>query len=180
MDEYSLIRLAQKGDRDAFQSLIALYYPYVSRFLTKLCGNEVLSEDLTQETFLKLIRGIDGFVLNGKASFSTWVMAIAKNCYLDSLRRTKRVIISLEEQEAIADLNVQDIVLDRLQAEEILNALEQLPPEQAIPIKLKYMEQQTLEEIAQQFSCEPKTVKSRIHNGMVRLRKMLKGDFRHG
>jgi len=86
LDEYSLIILAQNGEKDAFQSLVVLCYPHVSKFLIKLCGDETLSEDLIQETLLKLVRSIDRFDFNGKISFSTWVMTIAKNCYLDHLR----------------------------------------------------------------------------------------------
>ncbi len=180
MDEYSLILSAQNGEKEAFQSLITFYYPYVSKFLLKMCNNTVLSEDLTQDTFLKLVQGIDKFDIYGKASFSTWVITIAKNCYLDHLRRNKQEMISIEEQDIASQFNLQDVVLNHLQADEILKALESLPPEQATAIRLKYIEQQTLEEIAQRFSCKPKTVKSRIHNGMVKLRKMLKGDFYHG
>ncbi len=180
MDEYSLILAAQKGKKEAFQSLITFYYPYVSKFLLKLCGDKLLSEDLTQDAFLKLIRGIDKFDISGTAAFSTWMMTIARNCYLDHLRRNRRAVSGIEEQEAISDFNVQDKVLEHLQAEELLKALGQLPPEQAAAIRLKYLEQQTLQEIARQLCCEPKTVKSRIHNGMMKLRKMLKGDFHHG
>jgi RNA polymerase sigma-70 factor (ECF subfamily) len=182
LDELSLIVSVQKGEKEAFQSLITFYHPYVSKFLLKMCSDVTLSEDLTQDTFLKLVRGIDKFDIYGKASFSTWVMTIAKNCYIDHLRRNKQEVLSLEEQDrgVSSQFNVQDTALNNLQINEILKALESLPPDQAAAIKLKYLEQQTLQEIAQRFSCEPKTVKSRIHNGMVRLRKMLKGDFYHG
>ncbi|MDP4117842.1 MAG: sigma-70 family RNA polymerase sigma factor [Bacillota bacterium] len=179
MDEISLVISAQKGEKEAFQSLVAYYYPYVSKFLLKMCEDVTISEDLTQDTFLKLIRGIDRFDIYGKASFTTWVMTIAKNCYIDYLRRNKQEILSLEEHEAASQSNVQDMVLGRIQAEEMLKVLETLPTEQAVAIKLKYMEQQSLQEIAYQLSCETKTVKSRIHNGMVKIRKMMKGDFYH-
>lgn len=177
MDERSLILSAQKGEKKAFQDLVVFYYPYVSKFLLKMTGDPPLSEDLTQDTFVKLIRGIDRFDVRGKASFSTWVMAIAKNCYLDYLRRNRREILSFEEQDIPSPFSVQDAVLDRLQADELEKALESLPSEQAAAIRLKYVEQQTLQEIAVRFSCDPKTVKSRIHNGITRLRKRLRGDF---
>lgn len=180
LDEFSLIIRVQKGEKEAFQSLITFYYPYVSKFLLKMCQDMTLSEDLTQDTFLKLVRGIEKFDIYGKASFSTWVMTIAKNCYLDYLRRNKQEVLSLEEQEAPSQFNVQDTVINHMQVDEMMKALESLSPEQAIAIRLKYLEQQTLQEIARQFSCEPKTVKSRIHNGLVKLRKMLKGDSYHG
>ncbi len=180
MNVLSLIILAQKGEKEAFQNLITFYYPYVSKCLLKMCNDMTLSEDLTQETFLKLVRGIEKFDVHGTASFSTWVMTIAKNCYLDHLRRNKQEFLNLEEQEALAYISVQDEVLNHIQIEEILAALKNLPPEQADAIKLKYLEQLTLQEIAARFSCEPKTIKSRIHNGVARLRKMLKGDSEHG
>ncbi|MCI1956424.1 MAG: sigma-70 family RNA polymerase sigma factor, partial [Oscillospiraceae bacterium] len=88
--------------------------------------------------------------------------------------------LSLEERDVPSPFRVEDAVLGRLQGEELEKALKSLPPEQAGAIRLKYVERQTLREIARRFSCEPKTVKSRIHNGMVRLRKKLKGDFYRG
>lgn len=177
MDERSLILSAQKGEKKAFQDLVVFYYPYVSKFLLKMTHDSSLSEDLTQDTFVKLIRGIDRFDVRGKASFSTWVVTIAKNCYLDHLRRNKRETVSLDGQEIPSRFSVQDAVLSRLQEAELEEALESLPPEQAAAIRLKYVEQQTLREIAVRFSCDPKTVKSRIHNGIVQLRKKLGGDF---
>lgn len=180
LDEFSLIIRVQKGEKEAFQSLITFYYPYVSKFLLRMCQDMTLSEDLTQDTFLKLVRGIEKFDIYGKASFSTWVMTIAKNCYLDYLRRNKQEVLSLEEQEAPSQFNLQDTVINHIQVDEMMKALESLRPEQAVAIRLKYLEQQTLQEIARQFSCEPKTVKSRIHNGLVKLRKMLKGDSYYG
>lgn len=175
LDEDTLILLAQKGEKEAFQSLISFYYPYVSKFLRKLCGNETLSEDLTQDTFVKLIRGIDKFNINGNATFSTYVITIAKNCYIDYIRKKRQITVSLEEQEIASSENPLNTVTDVVQMEEVLQALECLPPEQALAIKLKYLEQRTLQEIALRFHCEPKTIKSRIHNGIVKLRKALEG-----
>ena len=180
MDEYSILVSVQKGEKEAFQNLITLYYPYVTKFIMKLCGDENLCEDLTQETFVKLIRGIENYDVHGKAAFATYVMAIAKNGYMDHLRRSKQVVVSLDEQEVVSDVNLQDQVLDSMQMEEVLQLLERLPSEQAEAIKLKYLEQRTLQEIAQQFHCEPKTIKSRIHNGMIKLRQTLKGEFYDG
>ncbi len=175
MDEHQLILSAQRGEKKALQSLIAMYYPYVSNFLLKLCGDETVSQDLTQDTFLKLIQRIDQFDIHGKAAFSTYVMAIAKNCYIDYWRHSKKTMLCLEEESILDDSDLQEKVLDRMQAEEVLKILDRFPPEQAAAIRLKYLEQQTLQEIALRFGCEPKTVKSRIHNGMVKLREILKG-----
>ena len=68
-------------------SLLIMHYTYVSKFLLKITANEIVCQDLTQETFLKLIRNIDKFDVYGKASFATYLMTIAKNCYVDYLRK---------------------------------------------------------------------------------------------
>ena len=55
MNDKALIKRCQRGDRDAFDELIRLYYDYLSGSLLKVTADELLSEDLTQETFLKMI-----------------------------------------------------------------------------------------------------------------------------
>ena len=173
MDEKVLIRKCQRGDRQAFDELIRLYYTYVSGFLLKATADRELSEDLTQETFLKMIRSIDTFDPGGSASFGTWLITIAKNGYIDHLRRSR---IRLEDIDALPledTRNVADEVERRLTAEQVLSAMETLPAEQALAIRLKYVEDMTLAEIAERFGVPPKTVKSRIHDGTVKLRKLL-------
>ncbi len=60
-----------------------------------------------------------------------------------------------------------------MQYEQVLAAMEALPTEQALAIKLKYLEDMTLAQIAERFGVQPKTIKSRIHDGTVKLRKKL-------
>ncbi len=68
MDERQLILSCQKGEKEAFNEFIRLYYPYVSKFLFKLTINETLSEDLMQDTFIRLIRGINSYDAGGEAN----------------------------------------------------------------------------------------------------------------
>lgn len=173
MQEKALIKQCQRGDRRAFDELIRLYYDYVSGFLLKTTTDAVLTEDLTQETFLKMIRSIETFDPGGRAAFGTWLITIAKNCYIDYLRRNR---IYLEDIDALPledTHNVADAVERKLQYEQVLAAMETLPPEQALAIRLKYVEDMTLAQIAQRVGVQPKTIKSRIHDGTVKLRKKL-------
>lgn len=78
MNEKALIKKCQRGDKQAFEELIRLYYDYVSDFLLKTTTDSTLSEDLTQETFLKMIRSIEKFDPGGSAAFGTWLITIAK------------------------------------------------------------------------------------------------------
>lgn len=171
MNDIKLILACQNGEKQAFNDLITLYYPYVSKFLLKLTANETISEDLTQDTFLKLIRSIDKFDVYGKAAFGTYLMTIAKNCYVDYLRKNKNIMLDIDEQIIAGRSTVEDEILKGIEASEIMKAVDNLPFEQSQAIKLKYLEQLTLQEIAEKFNTQPNTIKSRIHGGMVRLRK---------
>lgn len=180
MNDKALIKKSQRGDRQAFDDLIRLYYDYVFGFLLKNTADEILSEDLTQETFLKMISSIEKYAPGGSASFGTWLITIAKNCYIDYLRRNR---IHLEDIDSLAvedERNVADEVERKLQYEQIMKALETLPPEQALAIKLKYVEDMTLAQIAEQFGVQQKTIKSRIHDGTVKLRRKLNLKERGG
>ena len=173
MDEKSLIRSCQKGDRQAFETLIRRYYDYVTGFLLKMTEDKALSEDLTQETFLKMIRNIERFDPGGSAAFGTWLITIAKNCFLDHLRRSR---IRFEDWEELSLADPRDIaseVEQKISYEELLAATASLPPEQGLAIRLKYVEDMTLQEIAERLGIPSKTVKSRIHEGTVKLRRML-------
>ena len=173
MNDVKLILACQKGEKQAFNELISLYYPYVSKFLLKITTNDSICEDLVQDTFIKLIRNIDKFDVDGEASFGTYLITIAKHCYLDYLRRNKNIMLSIDDQEITDSLSIEDKVLDHLEATEVLKAIESLPWEQAQAIKLKYLEELTLQEIADRLNTQPKTIKSRIHDGMVKLRKSI-------
>ena len=173
MKDIELIRLAQRGEKKAFHELISLYYPYVTRFLLKLTQSQEISEDITQETFLKLIQKIDCFDVNGTASFSTYIITISKNLYIDYIRKNKHIALCFDEQiEQASSFQLEQTVENLIDTEDLMEKLELIPPEQALAIKLKYIERLTLNEIALRTSCEPKTIKSRIHNGITKLRRL--------
>lgn len=174
MNEKALIKACQAGERQAFEELIRIFYPYVTKFLLKMTCDESLSEDLTQETFLKVIRSIEKFDLNGSARFGTWLIAIAKNCYVDDLRRNRVSMENIDDLQLDDPSDVASGVVQKLQYEEILRAIEKLPKEQGLAIRLRYEEDLTLAEIAGRLGVPSKTIKSRIHDGMVKLRRALK------
>lgn len=178
MGDKELIHRCQNGDKAAFKELISKYHPLVFKFLIKITGNEQLSEDLTQEAFIKIIRNIDKFDVNGKAKFSTYIITVSKNSYIDYLRREKRFLQFSPIEESLFVEGVspcfEESVVDRIYAKDIMGQIENLTDEHKTVIKLKYIEDLTLKEIGDLLDLEPKTVKSRIHNGIVKLKQLLK------
>lgn len=82
------VRAAAAGDVDAFAHVVRTYQTAVWRFLRHLVADGALAEDLTQETFLRVHRGLGGF--DGRSRFSTWLFHIARNVGVDELRARER------------------------------------------------------------------------------------------
>lgn len=177
MDDNRIINRCQAGDKEAFQELIAKYHPYVYRFLVKITDDEDISQDLTQETFIKVIRNIDKFDINGSAKFSTYIITLCRNCYIDYYRKSRKTMsdVLIDENLMADEAGIEEMVIDKELNQEVERELEQLPEEQRIAIRLKYIEGLTLKEIAEKMGVESKTIKSRIHNGIVKLRKIFDG-----
>lgn len=82
----------------------AVYRQYggmVTAYLIRLCGNEELAKDLTQETFYEAVKGIGRF--DGKCNVYTWLCSIAKHLYIDSIRRAKPTEPISEQASAPGD-----------------------------------------------------------------------------
>lgn len=174
MNEKAIIKRCQNGDKAAFDILIRSFYPYVSKYLLKLTQDETLTEDLTQDVFLKVIRKIEYYKTDGKASFATYIITIAKNTFIDYTRRNKVTFSELSDIEMQSEDNVENTVLTSMQYSEVIAYLDDLPPNQAAVIRLKYIDDYTLKEIESITGVPAKTVKSRIHEGKKKLRSFLK------
>ena len=176
MNEKEIIRRCQSGDKAAFDILIRTFYPYVTKYLLKLTCDENLTEDLTQDVFLKVIRTIEKYKTDGKAAFATYIITIAKNTFIDYTRRNKVLFTEIPETEIQDGENPENRVLTNLEYSETIKYIDSLPPNQAKVIRLKYINEYTLKEIESITGVPAKTVKSRIHEGTKKLRSLLKPD----
>ena len=97
-----------------FETAYREHQQMVERFLLRLCGNQHLAEELTQETFIQALRHWDDF--RGQGSRSTWLCSIAKRQLYSTVRRKE--MLPLEEAEALAADDVTDALVesDRLMA----------------------------------------------------------------
>ena len=101
-------KVALFRDHRAFEELVHKYQSPVRRFLLNLThGDEALSDDLAQDTFLKAYQSIGQF--KGMASFQTWLMRIAYNAFYDHQRRRRAETVSLDETAPAALLSVKAV-----------------------------------------------------------------------
>src|SRR4051794_7946530 len=87
-DDGAMVAAAQRGERDAIESLLRQQLPAVAALCRRLAGNRADGEDATQEALMAIVRGLPKF--DGRSRFSTWVFRVATNACIDELRRRKR------------------------------------------------------------------------------------------
>jgi len=171
-------RIASFKDKTAFSELFKLVGPRIKGYLMKLGSSDVAAEDILQEVMLTVWRKSETFD-RSKAAVSTWLFTIARNKRIDMLRKEIRPQLDpldpmlSPNQEAAAD----DIYGSNQEAIKISKAIEQLPTDQAVLIKMTYYEDKSHSIIADELKIPLGTVKSRIRLASTRLRKLLEGKI---
>jgi RNA polymerase sigma-70 factor, ECF subfamily len=175
------VRLAQRGDAAAFESLYQAHSRRVYALCLRMARNPAEAEDLTQEAFLQMYRKIQTF--RGDASFSTWLHRVTVNVVLMKLRRKKRNEVPLEEgterdensssprsEFGEADVRLNGSI-DRINLQ---RAIEQLPPGFKSIFILHDIQGYKHHEIGEILGCSAGNSKSQLHKARMRLRALLK------
>jgi RNA polymerase sigma-70 factor (ECF subfamily) len=157
-------------------ALDAIYRRYrgpVQNYLYQLCGSADLAEELAQETFLRACASLIGF--RGESTVATWLFRIARNAYLNSLRRPAPTRIDTDELLAIPDLNGAGDPAGQYAAQEqrslIGIALGQLPERQRSILLLRDSEGLSYAEIADVLEISLAAVKVNLFRARNAFRK---------
>ena len=174
LDE-ELARLAAAGDTTAFDEIHNRHRLRVYSIALRMTGNEADAEDLTQESFISVFRGIGSF--RGEASFTTWLYRLVVNevkmhfRYRSSRPEDQTSDCEMREPDmAIARRATSHHMIDRLAIEK---AVRSLPPGYRAAFILHDLEGYKHRESAQLLGCTDGTSKSQLHEARVRLRELL-------
>lgn len=186
LPDADVVALAQQGREVAYRELLRRYERPVFSLVFRMVRDRTVAEDLSQETFIKVLNHIDKY--RPEFKFSSWLFKIANNVAIDHLRRRQLNTISMDgspnastaaEIEAssfdIADQS--ESALDELEARELGTAIERaiakLRPEYRSCILLRHVEGRSYEEIAATLDLPLGTVKTFIHRARHQLRDLL-------
>jgi len=170
--DQQLVERAQRGDKHAFELLVAKYQRKLGRPLSRFIRDPAEVEDVAQEAFIKAYRALPSF--RGDSAFYTWLYRIgintAKN-YLVAMGRRAPTTTEFDSEEAenfedgdqLRDLNTPEAELMTRQIAATVNqAMEELPEELRTAITLREIEGMSYEDIANVMNCPIGTVRSRI------------------
>jgi len=180
MNVISLVERSAQGDTAAFRLLIHHYQRMVFSFLGKFWFQAQILEDLAQETFLRAYKHITDFNAEKGASFSTWLITIARNLALNEKAKNKtgREHRSkyIDKLQPLNKQSPQDILEKQNLNTQVHNAINQLPKKFHTAVILSYFDELSIEEIARIENCPVGTIKSRIFRGKQILRQILEKE----
>jgi RNA polymerase sigma-70 factor, ECF subfamily len=186
LPDADVVRLAQQGREAAFRELIRRYERPVFSLILRMVRDRETTEDLAQDTFIKVLNHIDRY--SPEFKFSSWLFKIANNVAIDFLRRRRLETVSMDgsphaSSQAEIDASsfdveaVQETPLEEIEAKELGSAIERaigrLRPEYRSCILLRHVEGRSYEEIATTLDLPLGTVKTYIHRARHELRRAL-------
>ena len=160
-----------QGDEKAFDALFSRHAPAVRGYLGRLVGSAAVADDLTQTTFLSLVRARGRFLAGSR--FKPWLYAIATNAARDFKRRRSELLTATGDLpiDAGEEMKVRDLGMEK----QVHAALGQLPDSQREAILQHRFHGISFAEIAAAEGISESAVKVRAHRGYQTLRGLLKG-----
>jgi len=167
------IEEAKAGNQSAFKVLLNTYWRDVYNFLFEKIKDEDEAEDIAIKAFAKAFDKLYSY--NKKYTFKTWLITIAKNIYIDHLRKQKAIFISLNHQdESNYDIkdetpSAEDAIITEQNLAVLLQNIKKLKPNYQEVIQLRYFQEMSIKEIALVLNEPLSTVKVKL----MRARKLL-------
>jgi len=174
MDEKELVKNA-KNDKKAFEQLYEIYFDKIYSYIYYKTYNHYITEDLTSETFFKVMRNISKYIEKEDIPFSAWIFKIAQNTVNDYYRK-KKVFIELDkiENSIQHDINVEEQVLKKIDNKKLIEALNKLTEEQREVVILRYGSNLKLNQIAKIKNKSEVAIRGLFFRAVNSLRNLLK------
>ena len=171
--ERELVERCRSGDEHAFQELVDRYKDLVFALIARTVINRSLAEDLAQDVFLRIHRGLPYF--RGEARLSTWIYRIVANvCLQEHGRPPAAVSIDDERTRVMATRSGPDRQFGDLELRDRLEkAIAQLPAQQRLLVAAHYLQGVQYEDLAEALRLPLGTVKTQLYRAKQQLRRLL-------
>jgi RNA polymerase sigma-70 factor (ECF subfamily) len=169
-----LVARAQEGDREALEELYLLHFDRIYSYLHMSVGNRHDAEDLTTQTFLKMLESIGKFRWQS-APFSAWLFRIAHNLAMDHFRASRRwqPEEDVPEPPGSEQASAEEDALESIGRQSMFELIEGLSPEQQQVLTLKFVFNFPNADVATILGKTEGAVKSLQHRALVSLQKQI-------
>ena len=179
--DQDLVKKYINGDNTSFEILLNRHKNRVFAFIMSKIKNKDLSEDIFQDTYVKVVNSLQKGKYNEEGKFLPWVMRIAHNLVIDHFRKQKK----MQMIRSSNDFDIFDVIKDnKINADEKmikdqifgdLNLLiDKLPSDQRAVLKMRYYEELSFKKIAEYFDISINTALGRMRYALINLRALSK------
>ncbi len=169
--EDELVTLLMSRDKDAFRILYDNYSSTLYGIVLKIVGSAEVAEDVLQESFVKIWKNISSYDKT-KGRLFTWLLNITRNTAIDKLRAKHEKYQIQSIDDSVYQVDKQSSATMKVDHIGVKQSVQQLKPEHRIIIDMAYYGGYTQEEISEELKIPLGTVKTRMRNAIIELRKI--------
>ncbi|MBP9079297.1 MAG: sigma-70 family RNA polymerase sigma factor [Flavobacteriales bacterium] len=181
LDDVALVRLYTNGDEGAFEVLLQRHKRKVWSHIFLMVRDRVVTEDLFQEAFIKVVHHLKAGKYNEEGKFLPWVMRIAHNLVIDHFRRNKKMplVRSNDDYDVFAthaqpDKNVEERLVNMQIDADVRTLIDRLPAEQKEVVVMRTYLGMSFKEIAEHTDVSINTALGRMRYALINMRKLIK------
>ena len=181
MTDHELVVLYEEGNDSAFDVLLARHQAYIYSYILFLVKDSEVANDFFQDTFQRAIIAIRSHKYQTSGKFSAWLTRIAHNLIIDKSRECETTCTVREDfvkPKALNSLQLseatrEDEIIDRQSREGIRRLLDYLPEPQKEVVLLRFYDDLSFKEIAEQTGVSINTALGRMRYALINLRKLI-------
>ena len=175
-----LVKNYISGDESALSSLINRHQSKIYGFIYSKIGDRDLSDDIFQDTFIKVIKTLKTSSYNEEGKFLPWVMRIAHNLVVDHFRKAKKMPFQRETEEYSIfnymtdnSLNIEGQIISEQVESDLAKLLDELPADQKEVLVMRMYQDLSFKEIADLTGVSINTALGRMRYALLNLRKII-------
>ncbi|MDC1063201.1 sigma-70 family RNA polymerase sigma factor [Flavobacteriales bacterium] len=181
LSDQVLVKKYINGDNYSFEVLLNRHKSRVFAFIMSKIKNKDLSEDIFQDTYVKVVNSLQKGKYNEEGKFLPWVMRIAHNLVIDHFRKQKKMhMVRSNNDFDIFDIlkddniNVDDRLIRDQIFSDLRNLINLLPKDQKEVLMMRYFEEMSFKKIAEHFDISINTALGRMRYALINLRVLKK------
>ncbi len=181
LSDQELVKNYLNGDNTSFETLLMRHKSRVFAFIMSKIRNKDLSEDIFQDTFIKVINSLQRGKYNEEGKFLPWMMRIAHNLVIDHFRKESK----MKNIRPTDEFNIFDVISNgnRVQDEEMIRKrvhadlnklIQDLPEDQMEVLRMRYFEDMSFKKISEITGVSINTALGRMRYALINLRNLTK------
>jgi RNA polymerase sigma-70 factor (ECF subfamily) len=184
LEDKSLVSLYLKGDEKAFETLLMRHKNKIYNYIFAKIRDRALSQDIFQDTFIKVVKTLKKGSYNEEGKFLPWAMRIAHNLMIDHFRKANKVRMISESSSKsddfnifsvlkLEDENIEDVITREEIEVQMVELIEHLPAAQRDILKMRIFQEMSFKDIAEKEDVSINTALGRMRYALINMRKLI-------